>query len=367
MKPVRLQTLLDPGKIIPFYQERNGGGVLPLAPIAVEIHWTSKCNYNCYHCSYGSRRQSRNALTQPVIASLIDDLIEMGCQATYLSGGGEPTVLENWDSHASRLMSSGMEVALITNSVAIRDHHLPIVRQMNYVAVSVYSTNEMRYREITGGHSFANQFSLPEQIKANPTSTIVGARCVINKFNFDEIDLIYSKAMAAGFDYIIFIPAVDYEDRNVGLDKNEIAFVKRKISAVPGFYDPDKTNAVGLLQKNVSHYQPRNYLDDLPTSPPAGCKAIEIRSGAFVNYDGGLYLCQPDIGNQAYAIGNLFEKRFVEIWGGARHLQVIKKLHERYSNGACRSCRAIAFNQNMYKYDAGLVGETTDYERDPFV
>ena len=135
-----LDILLNPNKIIPHYDNRYGSNKSILGPISAEFHWTSNCNYDCTHCSYGSRRQTTNYLKEDIIESLIQDLTDMDCKAVYLSGGGEPTIIKKWDAYAKQLIDNDVEVALITNGVAIRDKHIEIVRKMNYIAISVYST-----------------------------------------------------------------------------------------------------------------------------------------------------------------------------------------------------------------------------------
>jgi radical SAM protein with 4Fe4S-binding SPASM domain len=365
MKEIILEKLLDRKKIVPFYRERNAANFSELPPVSVELHWTSNCNYDCTHCSYGSRRKTTNFLDANTIEYLVDNLIEIGCKAVYLSGGGEPTVVKEWDRFSSKLMDHGIEVALITNGVAIKEKHLPAVRRMNYIAVSVYSTIEERYKKITDSNFFEGQFSLPAKVKAGSSKVIVGARCVLNNINFDEVELIYQEAIAAGFDYIIFIPAVDYEGRGVVLGNDAANSVRNSIRDNIGMFDLDRTNVQGLIGRGVKHYEESDYRLSLPL-PVSGCKAIQIRSGAFVNYDGGVYLCQPDIGSEELEIGNLRDTAFKEMWNSERHREVVHLLDGRYNESSCKNCRSIAFNQAMYEEDAGLSNEV-DSALDPFL
>ena len=365
MTKIILNKLLDRNKIVPFYRERIVDNIEALPPVSVEFHWTSNCNYDCFHCSYGSRRKTTNFLDAGTIENLVDDLIEIGCEAVYLSGGGEPTVVKGWDQYSGKLVDNGIEVALITNGVAIKEQHLPEVRRMNYIAVSVYSTFKERYEKITDSKFFEGQFALPGKIKAHPTNTVVGARCVLNDVNFDEIYLIYCKAIESGFDYIIFIPAVDYEGRGVVLKEGDAEKVRNIIEENMDLFDLDRTNVSSLISRDISHYERNDYRSSLPMTV-SGCKAIQIRSGAFVNYDGGVYLCQPDIGNQDLEIGNLRNAGFKEIWNSKRHQEVIQLLDSRYNMGSCRKCRSIAFNQAMYEEDAGL-NDGVDSVLDPFL
>jgi radical SAM protein with 4Fe4S-binding SPASM domain len=354
-----LDVLLNPNKIIPHYDSRINAAKKIDFPISAEFHWTSNCNYDCTHCSYGSRRQTTNYLTNKVIEKLIQDLIDMGCKAVYLSGGGEPTIVKKWDVYTDKLVSGGVEVALITNGVAVRDKHLDSIRKMNYIAVSVYSTKENRYKEITGSKFFDQQFSLPKKINNCKSYSIVGARCVLNKTNYDELYEIYCAAIDAGFDYIIFIPAVDYEGTGIFLEDRWIEYVQNKIRKMFDKFDHTRTNVKSLLEKKVNHYIGSNYLDSITSAGSELCSAIKIGSGVFFNYDGGVYLCQPDIGNKELEIGNLNDNNFMDIWGSNRHYEVIKMLNKRWSSGNCKSCRSIAFNKAINDHCSDPINTNT--------
>jgi len=365
MKFNALSELIDNNKIIPFYRERkNLKEIAP--PVSVEFHWTSNCNYDCVHCSYGSRRKTTNYLNRSIVSDLVEDVCGMGVRAVYLSGGGEPTVLKGWHKYAQRLLDNNVKVALITNGVAIDGQHIGVVRQMEYVAVSVYSTQELRYREITQSNRFEAQFLLPNKIKKQGVNTIVGARCVINDVNFDEIFEIYNKSVVSGFDYIIFIPAVDYENSGITLSDDVRQEVKLIIDKNKSLFDFNRTNVAGLLNFDVNHYQKTSYLDQLSRSSD-GCKCIQIGSGAFINYDGGVYLCQPDIGNKDLEIGNVGEMSFAKIWGSMRHMDIIENLNERYATGGCKQCRSIAFNKAIDDFEGGRYLDGLAGELDPFV
>jgi len=338
-----LERLLTPKKILPFYHNRKVADKDDLPPISVELHWTSNCNYDCYHCSYGNRRQSSSYLSKKIIEQLIEDFSEIGVSSVYLSGGGEPTILKGWDDYAKRMIDNGIEVALITNSSAVKEKHLPLIDAMNYVAVSVYSLNQKNYHKITRGKGFESQFLLPSRYSNH--SVTIGARCVINEYNYNELFLIYQKAINSGFDYILFIPVVDYEAKGLSLSDKHVEAIKHQI--ISNNIDSSRTNLLSVLDKKISHYKCVDYLFGNTGQSRVHCDSIYIRSNAFVNYDGGVYLCQPDIGNKKLEVGNLNRSRFREIWNSSRHRDVVSILNDRWSSGECVNCRSIAYNMEI--------------------
>lgn len=360
---INLDTLLDNNKVIPHYQKRKDDD--NLNPISVELHWTSACNYDCTHCSYGSRRLDKGKLSQSTIQLLIDDLIDMKCKSVYLSGGGEPTTFLRWQEYAKRLMINGVDVALITNGALIKDEDISIVKDMNYIAISVYTTNEQRYKLITGSNKFEQQFELANKIKETRPRTVIGARCVINNINYDDIINIYHKVIEKNFDYVIFIPAIDYENNGIALNVDVLNQVKLHIQNNLEDIDDKKTNLISILKKDVQHYEPLDYRESM--EDVTHCEMLNIRSNLFVNYDGGLYLCQPHIGDDLYCIGNLHDNRITDIWNSRRHLEVIEMLHNEFSNGKCKYCRAIGFNKAIDKYTHGLVADDVIIPKDDFL
>lgn len=344
-----LKHLLSSRKFLPFYIDRRNIDEELLGPVAVEFHWTSFCNYSCVHCSYGSRRQMRSKLTRNVIEATINDLLHLKTRAVYLSGGGEPTTIKAWDKYAWKLINNGIQVALITNGVCLSESHRKLLEHINYIAVSVYSSDMNEYRSITGGDFFRKQFKLPSII-GRENESVIGARCVLNGINYKRVVSIYEKVMESGYDYIIFIPAVDYEDNEVSLRKDEALLLRDILDENIERFDLSRTNVDRLRVRGVAHYKTGNYLENLSVVPTE-CKAIAIRGNAFINYDGGVYLCQPHIGDIRYCIGNVNETRFVELWNSGRHNEVVTTLHEQFCQGLCKNCRSIEFNQTAYEYD----------------
>ena len=326
-----LDHLLSPSKAIPPYLRRKFRQ--GLQPYSVELHLTAKCQYDCPHCSYGARRKSKKALPPEISGRLIDDLIAIKPKGVYFSGGGEPTLSRTWATDAARLIGAGVDVALITNGAALHHGHLGTLAQMGYIAISIYSADEAVHYQATGGGDFEVQWLWPSLIKR----ATVGARCVLTEENYRGIHGIMRRAIAAGYDYVIFIPEIDYEGTGRGLSEE----ARQWLMAEPMPYF--RTNLEKLRHQGFQHYS-KGY------SAGGRCEAVDMRATAFVNYDGGVYLCQPHIGDERYCIGSLHEHRLPVMWNGERHLQVIDLLQDEWIEGRCRDCRCISYNKAIDSY-----------------
>ena len=340
-----IKNILTPNKFLPVYLERKNLQTEQLPPYSVELHLTSFCNYQCYHCSYGERNKSRQQVEDALIEDLIEDLVDLRPKGVYFSGGGEPTTLAGWDGYANRLLNSGIEVALITNGALISPQHMETISRLNYIAVSIYSTNPTAYRQITGGNRFESGFDLPGMIKAAKGNCLVGARCVINRFNFMDVIDIYYKAMDSGYDYVIFIPEIDYESRGIVLDEAQIKQLMADVQENAGKIEATRTNLLRLWNSRFGYY--RKEEEDFSGL----CQAVTLRTNLFINYDCGLYLCQPHIGNENFCIGNLKHSRLKTLWNSVRHQEVISSLNKDWASGCCANCRSIAFNKSVEKFE----------------
>jgi len=353
-RPVGLAGLLTPSKFLPVYLERGGLSRMA-APHSVELHLTAGCNFRCLHCSYARRNAARAQVAPELADRLIADLTgPVKPRGVYFSGGGEPTVMPGWEGYMARCLDAGIETALVTNGSLLKAGHMGLLSRLSYMAVSIHSPDRATHARITGGPGFDAQFSLPGKVKAQGTGVIVGARCVLNAQNHAQAADIYRVAMDAGYDYVIFIPAVDYEGRGLALDAAQVATLGGM--AANGGFNEDSTNFQALARRSFGYYAPEAGSPPVscgsggPGGPGGPCHAVRLGATAFVNYDSRVYPCQPNIGRSQAAIGNLRERPLSAFWGGRRHRAVAERLCAEYRAGACSNCRAMAYNRVAREY-----------------
>ena len=363
-KKFDIKNITNNNKFIPIWLERkNYNHNNCQAPHSIELHLTSKCNFNCQHCSYANRRKHNTEVSPEKIDRLLDNLINsVKPKGVYFSGGGEPTTLRNWDNYIEKLTQNGVEVSLITNGSLIKSKHLNVIRKLNYIAISIYSTKKEIAQQITGSKSIEHSFLLPSAIKEEPSNTVVGARCVINEFNLPEVVDIYKKAMDSGYDYIIFIPEIDYENRGIHLPIKDAEKMKSKV--ISSNIDETKTNLLSVAKNKFSYYK----INDASNfERHIECQPIKLKTNAFINFDGEVYLCQPHIGNKDYSIGNITGDEFKDLWGSERHEELIHTLLQQWDKGDCLNCRGIGFTRSVYDYLNMPPNQPIEIIKDSFV
>lgn len=89
---------------------------------------TLGCNLRCKHCGSGAGQPRPHELDTAECLSLVDQLVELGCELVTLSGG-EPTLREDWCQIAQALAGRGVKVNMVTNGVFASDARRNMVVQ----------------------------------------------------------------------------------------------------------------------------------------------------------------------------------------------------------------------------------------------
>lgn len=356
MKDIALsKDLLNASKILFHYGkmlEDISKGKEDFNPIAIEIHPTAVCNHHCIHCSYKERNESRASLSPEVMEKLVDSIIRMGIRAAYFSGGGEPALYPGLSSYITKLYDNGVECSMITNATAFEEVGLiPIADKFNYIAVSVPGVDAETFRVITGTDNVEKALSLPAKIKSvhGEKSPIIGSRIVLTNKNYKDVKEFLRVIRERGFDYALFKIVRDYEDNGQGLSKEEEEYLKQEVKECEGC-DENFTNLHSIF----------NYrkLPDFENK----CWTNQYGMIANVSTDGKVYPNIVEIDKEAFCIGDLNEMTLEEMWNSPQHRKVKERSNAKWLSGACKNCRAMAYNQII-----NHLQQTLPRDFDPFI
>lgn len=354
MTSANLYNLLDQRKVIYSVQERFRAykqGQRDFAPWSIEVHPTSNCNLSCGHCSYLYRNQNHASLTPEILKRLIQSIIVLGVRGAYFSGGGEPLLTPGISEYILSLVNAKIEVAVLTNGSILnnREDLINAVSRLNYLAVSVPSVNSQTYISITGRDSLDAVLNIPSLLKRHHPSPIIGSRIVISDKNYKEVFDILECVQQKGFDYALFKIAKDYESRNLGLSQEGAGFLKAEIALRSEKINEDFTNLKSIFNEHGQgvHHQ------------SARCWTVDFRLLCNIHTNGEVYLCLPLIGKPEYCIGDLNKATLQDMWNSQRHREVIESLQQRFRQGLCRYCRAIAYNKYIQSF-LNMFPETED-------
>ena len=358
MKYSLCADLLNSNKVYHYFLEKlpeYAQGKKSFMPWSVEIHPTAKCNHKCIHCSYKGRNEDRISLKKDIIEKLLKSIVKIGVKGVYFSGGGEPTLYPGIDSYIKFLHGHGVEVAVLTNGTAI--YHYGIIEvadSLNYIAVSVPSTNLEKFKNITNSDQLDKVLTLPTVIKQRHgrNSPIIGSRIVITNVIFEDIKTILETMKKRRFDYALFKLVRDYEDRGLGLDQEKEEYLKKEIAALvlAGKIDDKFTNLRHIFEfkKDITF---KNI-----------CHSNNMGMIANINPDGKVYPNIVEMCYEDFCIGDLNKKNLEEIWNSPKHNAVKEKSNKKWYEKRCNNCRAIAYNQIIDAIIANV-----PCEADPFL
>lgn len=112
---------------------------------------TNSCNYGCYFCHAEgvSGTLGKNELTVENYITLFNLYSELeGWNGVTLSGG-EPFLFRDIDELLKRLYEAGAQVTVVTNG-ALLDRHLPAIKYIKRINVSIHTTDPQMYGTIIG-------------------------------------------------------------------------------------------------------------------------------------------------------------------------------------------------------------------------
>lgn len=338
MRDVALtRDLLNSNKILFHYGqmlEEIAKGRTDFNPVAIEVHPTAVCNHRCIHCSYKERNESRASLPGEVMDRLVESIIRMGIRAVYFSGGGEPTLYPGLAGYIETLTENGVECSILTNGSCFAEVGLiPVANRLNYIAVSVPGIDQETFATITGTRNLDKVLALPDQIRAvhGEDSPIVGARIVLTNKNYRQVGDFLRIMRERHYDYALFKVVRDYEDNGQGLSREEEAYLREEVRTY-GDLDDRFTNIRGIFGYRT-----------LPEFRNA-CWTNRYGMLANVSTDGKVYPNIVEIDKPEFCIGDLHTQTLEEMWNGPRHQEVKRRSDEKWAGGACRNCRAMAYN-----------------------
>lgn len=338
MKEIALtRDLLNSHKILFHYGkmlEDISKGRTDFNPVAIEIHPTAVCNHSCIHCSYKERNENRASLPREVMDRLVNSVIQMGIRAVYFSGGGEPTLYPGLADDIRKLTENAVECSILTNGSCFEEVGLiPIADRLNYIAVSVPGIDGPTFQAITGTKNLEKVLALPGKIKEahGEKSPIIGSRIVLTNKNYRQVGDFLRVIKERGFDYALFKIVRDYEDNGQGLSRDEEAYLKEEVQTYKDL-DDRFTNIRGIFgYKTLPDFR-------------GACWVNRYGMLANVGTDGKVYPNIVEIDKEEFCIGNLREETLEAMWNGPRHAEVKKRSDEKWAGGACRNCRAMAYN-----------------------
>jgi len=310
----------------------NRNGEVFCGPESVQLDLTDRCNNDCIGCWLHSplvRDPGEPPLAElpfATVEKLLLELVELGCQQVYFSGGGEPTIHPHWLDAIELAKSLGLRVILNTHFNLLDGPMMMrlAATRIDLVIASIWAATGDVYA-MTHPNKPAEAFdevteNLAHFCRIKSPGTLVRTYNVISPANVGQIEAMVSYAARVGADQVEFAPTdtIPGKTDSLLLDEAQIA---QALAACERLTRSDHHNSRGrrlviyelewFVGRLSSAGAPRG-LYDQGTINPRGCYVGW--TFARIHADGKVAPC---LKCHRYPLGNVLTSSFRKIWTGA--------------------------------------------------
>jgi len=317
----------------------------PAFPWTVGVSPTSRCPRACFFCSHATRNRLGHYLSEKTMCRVHDCLRTIGARGIIYAGGGDPLAWEHGIVPFIELATGFCDVGIDTNGVlAGRLIASPAAQRVFYVTISLLAHERRLYREICGRDQFdivdrnIRAFAALKSRSADGRPR-VNVKLSVNRRSYRHFAAMCRYARGLGADNVFARCMNDFEiGQDIELNeaqKRELYCATMRDCGLPdGYAEPFARNLV--------------YPPQLPADmcAPSRCWSVILGHNLGIKPDGECYLCVPTTGRPEFSIGNVNRRPLDALWGGARHLEVMRRLDDRMRRGGCdpNRCRHHRLN-----------------------
>lgn len=326
-----------------------------LPPISVALCPTSKCIRQCEFCSNTERNKQNSAkdimYSRELFEQIIDDLSRLKVKGVSVAGGGEPLTYGREILNSIFSDKVPFRFGIHTNGVyldKIMTKEILNTDNIQYINISVVAHNEKLYEKVTKGNveqfkalidNIKNVIDMENKYEKFPT---FGVKILISRSNYKYIKDIYDFYKKELNVSNVLLRCVGNFEPNQ--DVELLDFQKKELMTI-------LLEELGLPFSQVKTIISGGEALEEKIPIPSKCWINELQYCGGIDPDGEVYLCSL-WSHYPYSIGNVNEKRFIDIWGSIEHRKAIELLESNLSSGKCNplSCRHYYTNLAIDEY-----------------
>lgn len=297
----------------------------------IELH--GGCNYDCTMCpqaNNGRESNFRKLLPQTIFYSIIDQSVEMGCEAVSLHGSGEPTLCKYLPEAVKYCKEKGLKVTVFTNGSLLTENLSKklIESELDILRVSVIGYDKPTYKEWMSKDNFelvrdnAKRFN---ELTKGTNTELHTYHLILDSSKKEEESRMYREN---------FIDIVG--------SKSEIWMMHNWA----GTYTDTPYNRVHLLSNlekpNIVEHSCGRMFQPM----------VQVRAGGLDNHYGAVVACCMTLGRDSEAVlGHLDETPLKDIWNGEEYRNLRRKhIEGNWSDiSYCKGC------DQLYNFPDSLV------------
>ena len=316
----------------------NNQDNMKILPAQVDIDLTNVCNQDCYYCNsadFRAEKPVQKKYTEYI--ALLDKLSSWRAHTpnsygtthtiTY-PGGGEPTVLVNYEQVIEHTIDLGFLTSITTNGSnldrLLDTVHVDKLRKIAWIGIDIDAGTETLYEEIRRSLTAKSLFT---KVKDNARGLIeagvnVDFKALINPLNDtpEAMNDLFKLVAELGGRMLYFRPVI--------IDNQAY---------------PITEETIARLEKCSQEYQLPYWANQNKTLPRNYKKCHQMFHFPVFCADGKIYICCEGKGNPQFELTNWDSGDFRDQWLNQRHYDIYNKTRVEF----CAPCRPNISNINI--------------------
>ena len=316
-----------------------------IAPITMDVAWTTACNYHCEFCAAAFQTGQRTSIPTERIKLFLEDAAEIGVKAIVTMSDGESTLHPYWAESIRYGKALGMDMAAASNGyMLVPELAAKALPHLTYLRINFAAGEPKRYAEIMGVQESwyyrvkSNIAHMVEQKRKYGDEVTLNMNMVCHPKDADQILPFARLAKSLGVDYAIIKHCMDFEGKIEGVSAGEYERL------APLLDEAESLSEDGFLVTAKHRMMAMRGRD----APPYcyGPNFLLQMSGTCL-----IGACGPLFGPQyaeRYHIGNIIEIRFRDLFYSDRYMEVMNYLRSDHfaEHRVCRRYLCVQRHMN---------------------
>lgn len=315
-------------------------------PIAMEVGPSGACNHRCVFCAVDFLGYRPRLLDEAVWRERVVELAALGVRSVTFAGEGEPLLHPGIAGIVRHARAAGVDVSLVTNAVLLREPlAAELLKNVEWVKVSCNAGTPETYAAVHGtrpedfGRLMENLAAAVRLRREGRHRCTLGIQILLLPENAAEVGQLAERARALGLDYLVVKPYSHF-----GLSRTTryrgIRYEQYLGLAAEAKRFETADFAVVFREETMRSW-------DAAERTYGKCLALPFFS--YVSADGTVWGCKEYLGDERFALGNIGEQSFREIWEGPRRAAAMRFVAEELDVRGCRTnCRLDKMNRWLW-------------------
>lgn len=317
-------------------------------PVYMEVSPSNACNNRCVFCAFDYREYKFRFLETAKFKEVLKEISELGVKSILYAGEGEPFLYKDMAEVIKFTKENGIDVAVASNGVLFtRELAEKTLPYMTWIKFSVNAGTEDGHKKIhRGGENDFNKLikNIEDAVnlrKKNNYDCALGVQFLLLPENKDEVVSFANLLKNIGVDYLVVKPFISHplsifnkKDR-FSYNNIDLVSLEKELCKISNdnFKVIFRANVFGKLDQAERGYK----------------KCYGLPFFAEIASDGNVYSCGPNVGEEKFCYGNIYQNSFKEIWEGEKRKDVLKMVECLDVNKCMKCCRLDEVNKYLWE------------------